>query len=568
MGGRWPKRASGVALITSLLAITVVTLLLMGFLANQRSHLFLTRYAAEKMACRDASESLAQACRFRLEQKRAWGRTFSDEDAMEYRDSSGLLTLRLWPIEGSEAAASSGFKGLHGLTYFRGEVPTTGVQLFVSVVNNLEGLEENPTFKVGAKSFRLQIRTELNGYADRVGLTLRRAAYFDSTVLASKDLNIRGDSINFSSTDPLRNQIRSEDKITLPDIPNLKFTPSVDSLAAEKGTIWSKGDIAIDGVTDEAKLQAAEAATGGEFLAKAPSKFTIPELKKDEVDFDDEASTHEIDPGNYAFTSVAVKVSLDDGTEVDYSAPAITVNDGPPTYYDAYEPPEGVNVTATVIVPPSAVLTDHSRIDIGGITFDLPGTTAILSALTRNQSKGDLSISGGGLAFSAPPPLPDEPPKRGYLSVTGNFSLNGSLGNCGKLIASEDIHLAPADLTIEDLGKANDVAVYAGGSVRISPPYDADSDFRSNSLRYFVFRGLVYAGKDFTFSSSGFFDGEKYSFDRKLLLEGSLVAKTGKVNISGKDIELRYNRDFLDDLLENPNEHDLIQIEEVSWRPF
>jgi hypothetical protein len=58
-------------------------------------------------------------------------------------------------------------------------------------------------------------------------------------------------------------------------------------------------------------------------------------------------------------------------------------------------------------------------------------------------------------------------------------------------------------------------------------------------------------------------------FQRKLYVEGALVARGGDVLIQGNEsVELRYNPEWLDDLLERSFEEDHCQLEELSWRPL
>lgn len=571
-----------------------------AFLSTQQNSISLSRYSQEKRICRDVSESLAQACRFQLERQRTWGLVPGHaDDALEFRDAAGHVTLKLTPIGVDEAGAPE-FVGMTGRAFFKGEAPKVGVDIRVTVVNNLENPNEDEAMGVGAKSCRLQFRTGLARFSERIEISLRRAAFFDSTVVAAKDINIAATKITFSSRDPLRNQIRSLENIQLPNIQlpdgedGIVFEPSEDSLTTEKGTVWAKGLIAVapEVIPPGSSLDRLEAVaehTQGEFLPEAPSHFSVPNLEWGDVDFDDTTTETLIGPGDFRFGNLRVRVKGADGVWYPRFAPSLTVDDGtggdPSHYY--YKSPElfalppnvedpdffeNASVELMDPEPPNATLIDGPACRFCNIDFDLKERTATVDALAKNRSLGSLSISGGSLVFFAPEPSsPDEPPARGHLSVEGSFRMEGPILNCGKLLASGDVELSPQDLIIENLDEAEDIAVFAGKKVTISPPPSGDGDFINASNRSFVFRGLVYAGKDFLFSSTFQSQGQEVPYQRQLYVEGALISKTGRVTVnSNKGVELKYNRDYLDDLLENPDpeERKILQIEEVSWRTF
>lgn len=579
---------SGIALVASLLAISVTVVLLTAFLSSQRGLISLSSYSREKLLCRSTAESLAEVCRFEIERKKSWALVAGDAtDRIEYKDASDGVGIYLEPVDPSHVRSIPELSELNGSSYFRGKDEKRGVEFFVAAVNNLQEKEATAS-GVGPHSFRLQFRTDLGKFSERTNVVYRRAAFFDSTVLAAKDISIVANAINFSSLDPYRNQIRSEENIRLPEYGQLEFTPAVDSLIARKGTVWAKDKIFIDNDPTESKLKAAAAATKGEFLPEAPSRFSIPNLEKDDIDFDEGYDITEIDPGEYRFGSVTATVKLANGAKFTIGAPALTVNDSPPSYYldqDSIVPPEDLDIgkdhddfdpTADIVsieISPSDAVAGSASQSFGGISFDLKQRKALIyteSQHSKNYCSGDLKITGGALEFiTPPPPSPDVEPVRAYLSVNGDFYMDGALINCGKLVASHDVVLAPSDLKIDQVETAKSVAVYAGNDISIVPPYSNDSEFVSASNRFFVFKGLVFAKRNFNFSSSVGYGRGKITYDRKLYVEGSLIAKTGKVTVAGSEsVELKYNRNFLDDIIQNPERRDLVKLEEVSWRTF
>jgi hypothetical protein len=187
---------------------------------------------------------------------------------------------------------------------------------------------------------------------------------------------------------------------------------------------------------------------------------------------------------------------------------------------------------------------------------------------------GSLALSGGNpeapssLGFEDHDPDPDHP-EEGSLSVSGDLTIGASLYNCGRLLAGNDVHLSPRDVAIEQLEEGNDIAIFAGHDVLIAPMFRADEAFQGNTNRVFVFRGIVYAEHDFSFQSALVANSEdpRDDYNRRLYLEGAVVARQGEVLIRGNEkVQIKYNREFLDDLLEKSAESDLIQLEELSMR--
>ncbi len=575
-----------IALVTTLTALVVVIMLVGAFFINWQSHIAMSRYSAEKKACAQALSSLADACRFQLEGKRDWGKVAgAEDDAMEFNSGPGSPLLALRPVA-ADAPRGEDFAGMWGLAYFEGESARTDVKIALSIVNNLDNELPLSARRVGAKSCRLQIRVRKGSYSEWVEVTLRRAGFFDSTVLANKKIEIVADTVKFSSADPLRNQIRSESEIYLPDTLLLEFEPADDNLTAETGTVWSKEDIHIGGIKDPAKLLEAAEHTGADFLPNAPSYYRIPELRKSDVDYETGKPVIHIAPANYVFEkNLAVKYSDTRGRTYNRTVSAVLVygaGDSPvlgefhfladqlmiPDEEDT-EPEEYVPQLNTVVYDEvTGIAEPEPEFGLDSFICDMSTNSLSLDAVPEYRVAGDLSISGGDLVFVDEVADPDNPVE-GFLSVERDFGITGQISNGGKIVAGRNVSLSPHDVRLDKRDKTSDIAIFAGKDVLISPPYSSDPGMRQDSHRYFVFKGLVYAGNDFRFLSSVEQGGTTYQFDRKLYIEGAVVAKGGEVLIRGSEtVELKYNREFLDDLLENPQDRDVVQLEVLAWRPL
>ncbi len=611
--GRRTDRA--IALVTTMAALVVVVMLVGAFLSTRQGYITLSRYSAEQQACRDTLRSLADFCRFRLEGQESWGRVPGQaDDAVAFRDAAGNVVFELQPLATAEARSREEFQGMRGLAYFEGKAPRAAVTFQLCLSNNLHSETANDTVGVGAKSCRLEFRANRGSHAERVEVMLRRAAFFDSTVAASGEIEIDADEVNFSSIDPLRNQIRSKSDILLPDIPSIVFTPDSEVQTPEKGTVWAQGDIKIDGATSEELLRQAADDTGGEFLPNAPTRYSVPELKKADLDADGSKPIRLLAPRCYYFVKERVYYLDTDGVERERLIPSLRLvapnadpgdgqveefywvkdalfaplagddPDEPTTPLDHTPDPDTVYIKFGNGQTMTGTMTEEREIEIpGGPEVEMPVALydppkvlfeAEVDYRVRGDGGrvGDFKIASFGaeatIDFVDHDPDPERP-QEGFLSVDRDLVVHGQMNNCGKLLAGRDVELLPRDVTVDKIEEGNDLAVFAGRNVMIRPLMSEEESVRADSRRYFVFRGLVYAGDDFDFRSSVVRQGQTYQFDRKLFIEGALVARRGDVVIQGNEtVELKYNPKFLDDLLQGSFDEDHAQLEELSWRPL
>jgi hypothetical protein len=610
------SRTRGVALITTLAGFVVVSMLVLAFLSAQRSQHTLTGLSLNQKACREGIRSVVDFCRFQLEGQAAWGRLAANEllEPVTIRDGTGTVLFDLRPLTESAALAKPEFAGLSGEAYFEGELPGDNVSFHAAITNNLSGKAAHATEPVGPKACLLKIRAARGQITETVEVLLRRAAFFDSSIATSGQIHIDADEIDFASADRLRNQIRSKSQILLPAYQDIKFTPHPAFQSSEKGTVWAAGDIFIARDCSEPMLRLAADHTGGEFLANAPTHYEVPQLRRSDIDSNSSKPVMPLEPGSYLFTEFNVEFLDTAGVTHKQLLTVLAVYDGEtvssfhfcekdlkieeePTPTPAPPPltptpsPSGTPLPSPT--PPPAPLprpetvvsgemagiveTDHEFF-LGGFKMVLSneGSGAfVLAAEYDYRVAGSLTLGGTNanypalLAFEDNAPDPDNP-EEGSLSVSANLEVGASLLNCGKLVAGRNVLLAPRDVTIEKLEEGNDIAIYAGNDVTIAPMFSGGEAEENTSQRYFVFRGIVYAEQNFQFLSKAIRGEEALEeYNRRLLLEGAVVARQGNVYIKGNEkVKVLYNREFLDDLLEKTVESDQVQVEEMSWRPL
>lgn len=611
------KRTRAIALITTMAALVVVAMLVGAFLATRQSLISLTRVSAEQQACRDTLRSLANFCRFQLEGNTTWGATPGNpDDSKEYRDAAGQVVFKLTALTAAQASAKPDFAGLTGKAFFEGEAPRAGVRFAMVLSNNLEN--EDPAAGVAGKSCTLQVRALRGSNSDSIEVVMRKASFFDSTVAASGDIDIDAQEVNFSSNDPLRNQIRSKAQITLPKKEDIVFTPDPDMQTPEKGTVWAAGDITVGETTDADYLRDVVAIeTGGEFLPNAPTRYSVPQLKKSDLDSDGSKPIVVLRPVVYEFRYSEIHYLDTDGVEHTRSIPLLAIGqpsgdeNSPDTFsefhfakdallqpLDPLDPspppldhvPDPDSVTMEEGDPPSptpVISSEDGTLPVEGATIkmpvepghDTPGVEFAAEYDYRVKSAAgspadfkirSVNVAAASVNFKDNDPDPEHP-QEGLISADRDLIVEGYLGNCGKLLAGRDVRLMPRDVTVDNLEDADDLAVFGGRDVTIVPLFTGDEALRDDLTRYFVFRGLVYAEREFKFLSSVAAPegNEQARFNRQLLVEGALVARRGNVYIQGKEsVELKYNRKFLDDLMEKTFEGEQAQLEELSWRPL
>lgn len=379
-----------------------------------------------------------------------------------------------------------------------------------------------------------------------------------------------------------------------------------------------KGEIFLNNDNSQTALRDAASATGALFFPNDPGRYNPPSLGKEQIKTPD--SEMELKSAIYQFTEVPVTY-LDTETAEMKTATLKTMQ--------VFEPAVDVN-PLTMGDPPPGLPTDFyydegtlpPHADPASIQWALPdpappgGPPPLPSAHAVN---GEFEVPMGPTVNLRPPPPDDgnpatpivawnplvtlpadtelrvraeggpdsgEPadfqilagavctpelmfadgqgnPGNGMINVDRNLILQASITGSGRFLAGKDIQMIPNDTEVlADV--EGDVALFAGGDVKIRPRYTGLTDLL-NKPGFFTFRGLVYAQGDFLFAA----DKGGAAYNRKLDIEGALVARNGSVQISGPGrAVIRYNPDYLDSFLEEDFLGSQVQVEELSWRPL
>jgi hypothetical protein len=614
-------------LIASLAAVVLALMLLGAFFISNRSFLSMSRHSDDQVACHDALMALSDYCRFRFEKDKGW-LVIVDPDAPAYqvKDELGREVMSLDDLTQGQYDTLGRPGGLQGSSYVVGSFPSNGVQLRLAVSNYFEGTEATSSDGVARKCCRLRIEAARGTATERVELLLRKAPLFDSTVFASEKVRILADRVAFNSADPIRNQIRSLSSVELPHQDKMAFREDQAEPPAIRGTVWAQdpatnpdpddeqGAILVDGDHSGARLKLAAEKTKAQFMPDDPGRYTPPEIKKEDLTGSGDPD-QELAPATYCVSEATISYLGDEGQE--YATVKMLQR------FDSADP----------VQPPAAALppTDFYFMD-SEVPHDADPASIklVLDASTyggdppfeptphRQSADGFQIARGPHVDLRVPPPVPagspvppweplltfdaeqklgvtpdpmnstppdfkvlagqggipeiaflkeDGSPGKGIINADRDITLQGKITGSLQLISGGDINLIPND--VEALADVDgDVALYATGNVTIEPLQSSNGSLL-NRDGYFTFRGLVYAGGSFEFSSTAGSGSAASIYHRKLDIRGALVANHGQVYIQGNEkTTITYDPDYLDKFLEKNATDSTLQVEEVSWRPI
>ena len=566
---------------------------------NQRSRDSLAAYNFDREVCRDTTESLFQYVRFKLEQNQTW--LFNPAATPEpplSEDGKPLFSIE--SIEHLDNTEHNGQIEISGVFSQPSSVPFKLV-----IDNNLHN--SIGEYGLPPHSARITIETRHGRSSDRKAWILIHQAFSHSTVAASGDIELQTPEVTFATLDPSRNQIRSLANVFLPPADFVEFEPSNNWKRGEKGTVWAYEDIRFgDGTTN---LDEASLTTGAQMVPNGKTAYKVPVIPVSKIGANpSKEKILEIEGGRYAFGRTTIEVDDIAGTTHEINLVIIQVQGNghddlyllrsdlvvPPTgEEDSGEEPEEVELDLDTVrlkgsQPPARLFVEDSpEIEVGGGMLvnlepeDEDGNTLpchiTLPTKTKVVSSGNLEIVGYDSTFlptleftSSHPSTSLEGSERGHLECKkgGSLTLACNIENGGLLMAEGNVSIFPEILDLE-ASPSEDLAICAGGDVKVNPYLVwSPPTFFSTSGKLGI-KGLLYAGNDFEFraKSNSTGGGEPREFNRELEIEGSVVARGGKVLIVGsKRLTLKYNPDFLDDVLESTTQYQGRQLEIASMR--
>lgn len=571
-----PRSPRGIALLSALLAVTLLLALLTAVLGGLRAKGDIVRYDKNLRTSEEAAQSMLHYARFKLEESQQW--LAEDElSVVPPRDEHGQLMFEVDDIEREEFRLGDYIIGIKGRVFVPEEVVFE-----LTITNNFASDERAHGLRPHSGS--VEIKTSFNSSEVHLLSTLKNAAFANSTVAASGDISIKTDKVIFKTKDPHRNQIRSEQNVMLPQVEDMLFETATNWQRGEKGTVWAYGDILVGPEDDPLPLEEATDETGARFMPNGRQEYNVPRLRAEQVGANPEVDTITPMPaGSYTvglrqlfFDDTSgkthertVPLVLVDGQEVYFPRNMLQKNLPPIDFESVRLSEDGAPITANPM--------EKRKFHIGPAEFVLTADEESsckvrMPAGAKIVCKGDLRISGTSsedlprLVFKQPEKTVK--PVKGHLEVTdGNLTLACNVRRAGLLMASGDVNLQPEDMKVS-ASAAEDVAIYAGGNVNIDASMVSPSPgYASSGDRKLVFKGLVYAGKDFNFDTDTGLrtpTGEQIHYSRDIEVIGSVVAH-GEVRMEGTQAAtLTYDPEFLNDVMESSVRGSSKRLEVVS----
>ncbi len=275
-------KSHGIALITVMLMLAVLSLLSAAFFEIYRSHFALTRSSLSTQAAQAGCEAVYEYVAFRLENDRAWGTVpFSDQGSAKLLNSE--LTLSTVP----------------GSHVFTGRIESLDTDFTATIYNNLKGggsLEIQN--KAPAGTAYCVVSAVCGDSTRRAEFLLDVAPLFDSSVLTRANLKVDADRLTIRSTDPDRNMIRAEGDIQVPGLLDGEHTQFLtdDDRPDERGLLWTKKKIYSGGggmpemVDTAEELAIARKNSHGKIVPDGATHFQIFDIDENQLNLPEDAT--------------------------------------------------------------------------------------------------------------------------------------------------------------------------------------------------------------------------------------------------------------------------------------
>lgn len=275
-------RSQGIALITVMLMLAVLSLLSAAFFEIYRSHFALTRSSLSTQAAQAGCEAVYEYVAFRLENDRAWGAVpFADHGSAKLLNSE--LTLSTIP----------------GSHVFTGRIESLNTDFTATIYNNLKGGGSTEIQnKAPAGTAYCVVSAVCGNSTRRAEFLLDVAPLFDSSVLTRANLKVDADRLTIRSTDPDRNMIRAEGDIQVPGLLDGDHTQFLteDNRPDERGLLWAKKKIYSGGmgtpeIVDTAeKLAVARKNSHGKIVPDGAAHFQIFDIDEEQLNLPKDAT--------------------------------------------------------------------------------------------------------------------------------------------------------------------------------------------------------------------------------------------------------------------------------------
>ena len=287
------RRKKGLALITTLMVMSLLLTLIGAFIQVERANQRLTGSGLERRAAQDACLTALGIAWNHLEEDPTW----ATDTNFPMVGPSNYPVLN--PTVRIQTRLSGSDKILHGIIQAEGDFEgPTAVTFDLTIRNNLDGRKPDihGTYSVPARACRLTCTARTGSAVRRMETVLRQVPIsYDSLVSRRKaDLSGVTGLIRMESRDPYVNRMRAGTDLELPAAGNVQFFKNG---SAEAGKLFLAGT----NQTTDSQLEAANQASSGTYMV-GQGPPTIPTF--DPANFklpDDPSKVTQVTAGEYRF---------------------------------------------------------------------------------------------------------------------------------------------------------------------------------------------------------------------------------------------------------------------------
>ena len=290
------RRKKGLALITTLMVMSLLLTLIGAFIQGERANQRLTGNGLERRAAQDACLTALSIAWNHLEEDPTWATTPN----FPLVGPTNYPTLN--PTARIQTQIPNGQKVLHGSIQAEGDFDgPTAVTFDLTILNNLaEGKAQTlGGYSVPARSCRLVCKARSGSATRRMDTVLRQVPISYDALVSKKKADLSGVTglVRMESRDPYVNRMRAGTDLSLPSASNVQF---LKNGSAESGKLFLAGS----NQTTDSQLEAANQASSGTYMV-GQGPPTIPTFDPDNFKLPDDPSkvTHPRS-GTYSFGGI------------------------------------------------------------------------------------------------------------------------------------------------------------------------------------------------------------------------------------------------------------------------
>ena len=272
-------KTKGLAIITTLMILSLLLALIAAFLVVNRAGNRFTVSSVERRTAQDICLTAFNYAWYQLEKNRAWGDgTVAVTGSEQYPLVNAQVQLNHSQVEGEQLLTISGQYSQSG----NFSVPQGTFTM--TVENNLQGRgmsDSGVTVKVPPRSVRVEVVANVGGVTKTLRTLLRPTPLSHESLAAGGDIDMGSiGSLRLESRDPYVNRIVAGENMSLPEANDVKFLKH--GIAASGGSELNLGSTNLVGASDDLVTTSGET-SGGVYMPQADVHTAVQEFDPDEI---------------------------------------------------------------------------------------------------------------------------------------------------------------------------------------------------------------------------------------------------------------------------------------------